>query len=173
MNLTKKRTRAVLPSNMDQGELKRNPQTRANNNGVFMQISEQPHLGQNSIKIKSSKSQFQKPKIIEFLRLKIAVPEESLNDRNRKKSNSQNDKAIRKKIKNLSEVRQYKYFPVYDELDLFPDALIKAKVIDSVIIKRDQDEDVDTDEEVLKCNKRDCLKDLKDSIHEYTSGNPY
>jgi len=101
------------------------------------------------------------------LRLKIAVPEESLNDRDRKKSNSQNDKAIRKKIKNLSEVRQYKYFPVYDECDLFPDASIKAKVIDSVIIKRDQDEDVDTDEEVLKCNKRDCLKDLKDSMHEY------
>lgn len=46
-------------------------------------------------------------------------------------------------------------------------------MIDSVIIKRDQDEDVDTDEEVLKCNKRDCLKDLKEGIHEYTNGNPY
>ena len=53
---------------------------------------------------------------------------------------------------------------MYDELDLFPDALIKKKVIDKIVIKREQDEDVDTDEEVLKSNKRDCFKDLKQSI---------
>ena len=70
-------------------------------------------------------------------------------------------------------MRQYKYFPVYDEEELFPDALIKKKVIEKIVIKREQDEDVDTDEEVLKCNKRDCLKDLKSSIEEYTNGNPY
>lgn len=107
------------------------------------------------------------------MRLKIALPEEKLNDRSRKKSNSQNDRAIRSKLKKIDEVRQYKYFPVYDELDLFPDALIKKKVIDKIVIKREQDEDVETDEEVLKSNKRDCLKDLKTSIEEYSNGNPY
>lgn len=45
--------------------------------------------------------------------------------------------------------------------------MIKKKIIDKIVIKREQDEDVDTDEEVLKSNKKDCLNDLKQSILEY------
>jgi hypothetical protein len=76
-------------------------------------------------------------------------------------------------VKDLATTRKLKHFPVYLESELFQCEHLRKKVIDKIIIERKQDEDVDTDEEVLKTNKRDCLNDLKSSIDEYLSGNPY
>ena len=107
------------------------------------------------------------------MRLKIPVYEEQLNDRARKNSTTQSDRQIRKILRQLKETRQFKTFDLYEEELLYPDPLTKKRVIDKVVIKRDQDEDVDTDEEVLKRNKKDCMLDLKKAIDEFTQGNPY
>ena len=40
-------------------------------------------------------------------------------------------------------------------------------VYDDNIIRRCQDEDVETDEEVLKANKKECFADLRKSIKEF------
>ena len=66
-----------------------------------------------------------------------------------------------------------KEFKLYSDIDLYPDQEKFTEIIEKNHIPRDQDEDIDTDEEVLKLNKKQCFEDLKSGINDFLNGNPY
>lgn len=71
--------------------------------------------------------------------------------------------------------RQKKHFPLFKESQLFEEDK-RREVLQNVKLPEHGekvDDDVDTDEDVVKYHKKACLKELRVTLKAYLNGNPF
>ena len=104
----------------------------------------------------------------EFVSYKVPKRIEQMNIQHKYKSK----KVLNKLAEKLNKSREYREFKLYTEEEVFKPNMLRLEMmfrasLDPNQASKTQDEDVDSDEELINRNKKESLTDLKNGINQF------
>ena len=96
------------------------------------------------------------------------MPEDSLNLKAKHKTN----KKLQEALKKIESNREYRSFKVYQEEEVFDQSLLYLDAMfqqSKPPVSKVQDEDINSDEELIAKNQRESLNDLHNGIERFAA----